>query len=146
MPQVGDELLVDGITFRAVIGVTERERRAPQPLVVNVRLTLDFGRVRTSDAIRDTVDYRAIVNRIVALGEASRFRLVGRLAGYLGEQLLAEFPRLVTARVEVEKPGILERARSVRVALTSCRASGGAGRRGRSGGGPRPARRRRPAS
>lgn len=122
MREAEDELLIEGITFRTVIGVTERERRAPQPLVVNLRLTLDFRKVRTSDAIRDTVDYRSIVRRAVALGEASRFRLVERLAGYLGEQLLAEFPSLLTARVEVEKPGILKQARAVRVALTSRRA------------------------
>lgn len=146
MRDAEDELLVEGITFRAVIGVTERERRAPQPLVVNLRLLLDFGRVRTSDAIGDTVDYRAIVRRVITLGEASRFRLVEGLAGYLGERLLADFPPLVAARVEVEKPGILERARSVRVALTSSRASGAASRRGRSGGATRPARRRRRGS
>ncbi len=126
MPEAGDELLIDGVAFRAVIGVSERERRAPRPLVVNLRLTLDLARASSSDAIRDTVDYRKIVRRAVALGEASRFRLVERLAGYLGEQLLAEFPRLVAARVEVEKPGILEQARSVRVAVTSRRPSAGA--------------------
>jgi dihydroneopterin aldolase len=115
----GERLCLDGIGFKCVIGVTERERRRKQTIVVNLSLKLDFGRVGVSDSIHDTVDYRAVARRVIRAGEQSRFRLVEALATHLSRTILDEFPSVQAVRVEVEKPRALKTARRVRAVVVA---------------------------
>jgi len=117
----GEWLLVEGVEFACTIGVTERERGVRQRIVVNLRLGLDFGRVKTSDQIQDTVDYRAVAREVVAAGERSAFRLIEALAAHLGQVLLEAFPPIRVVRVELWKPGALSAARAVGVVVESRR-------------------------
>ena len=109
-----DRLRIEGLAFKCIIGVTGRERRMKQDILVTVEVGLDLSRVGLSDSIQDTVDYRGISRRVIAAGEASSFQLIETLAAHLGRTILQEFPRVQEARVEVEKPGALSSARSVR--------------------------------
>ena len=99
-----DRLRIEGLAFECIIGVTERERRMKQDILVTVEVGLDLSRVGLSDSIQDTVDYREISRRVIAAGEASSFQLIEALATHLGRTILQEFPRVQVARVEVEKP------------------------------------------
>lgn len=113
----GECLRIDGLGFTCVIGVTERERRIRQDIVVNLELKIDFSKVSVSDSIKDTVDYREISERVIAAGEASNFQLVETLAAYLCRTILEEFPKVQAVRVEVEKPAALRTAKSVRAVV-----------------------------
>jgi dihydroneopterin aldolase len=117
----GSWLEIEGIEFKCTIGVDERERQAPQAIRVSLQVHLDFARVAASDAIQDTVDYRALTRRVIAAGEASAFRLVETLASYLARVILEGFPAVEGVRVEVEKPHALAAARSVRAVIVSRR-------------------------
>jgi len=119
----GDELVIEGIAFRCVIGATEPERHIAQDVVVTVRLQADLTKAARSDALADTIDYRAVARAVVAAGQASRFHLIEALASHLGHVVLHDFPRAEAARVEVEKPGALSAARTVRAAVTVRRLS-----------------------
>jgi dihydroneopterin aldolase len=121
---VPDEwLCVEGIQFDCTIGVTDRERSIKQTVVVNLRVHADFGDVKGSDAIRDTVDYREICRTVVAAGEKTCFQLIERLAGHLGGTLLAGFPAIRAVRVELWKPGALSAAKNVGVVVVEERRS-----------------------
>jgi FolB domain-containing protein len=109
-------LAIEGVRFRCIIGVTDRERESPQEIVADLHVKVDFEKAAASDSIRDTVDYRALTRRLIAAGEASRFHLVETLATHLVRVILHDFPSVQEARVEVEKPGALGSARSVRAA------------------------------
>jgi FolB domain-containing protein len=111
-------LLIDGVQFRCIIGVTPRERERVQEIVVNLHVKVDFEKAAASDSIRDTVDYRALTRRVIAAGEASSFQLVETLAIHLGGVILADFASVQDVRVEVEKPHALSAARSVRAVAT----------------------------
>lgn len=115
-------LCVEGIEFECIIGVTDRERSIKQKVVVTLRIHADFDAVKRTDAIQDTVDYRAICRTVIAAGEKSSAQLIERLAGYLGRTLLAEFPRIGAVRVELWKPGALSAANAVGVVVTETRA------------------------
>lgn len=117
----GDRLRIEGLAFTCIIGVTERERRAKQDVLVTVEVGLDLSKVGQSDSIQDTVDYREISRRVIAAGEASSFQLIETLAAHLGRTLLQEFPRAEAVRVEVEKPGALSSARAVRAIVAAPR-------------------------
>lgn len=116
-----DRLRIEGLAFKCIIGVTERERRMKQDILVTVEVGLDLSRVALSDSIQDTVDYRGISRRVIAVGEASSFQLIETLAAHLGRTILHEFPRVQVARVEVEKPGALSSAKSVRAIVVARR-------------------------
>lgn len=117
----GEWLCIEGLGFQCVIGVTERERQVKQDIVVNLELKIDFSKVSVSDSITDTVDYREISKRVVAAGEASSFQLVETLAAHLCRTILDEFPNVQAVRVEVEKPGALRAAKTVRAVVVSDR-------------------------
>ena len=107
-------LAIEGVRFRCIIGVTDRERESPQEIVAQLHVKVDFAKAAATDSIRDTVDYRALTRRLIAAGETSSFHLVETLAAHLVRVILDEFPGVQEVRVEVEKPGALSVARSVR--------------------------------
>jgi dihydroneopterin aldolase len=114
-------LAIDGIRFRCVIGATHREREILQEIVAALHVQVDFARAAASDSIGDAVDYRALTRRLIAAGESSRFHLVETLAAHLVRVILDDFPGVQEVRVEVEKPGALSTARSVRAMVAATR-------------------------
>ena len=121
----GGWLVIEGIRFHCIIGVNERERLSPQEIVADLHVEVDFEKAAASDSIRDTVDYRALTRRLIAAGEESRFQLLEALATHLVRVILADFPGVNEVRVEVQKPGALSAARSVRAVAASRRDTGG---------------------
>jgi len=117
----GGWLAIEGIRFRCIIGVNERERQSPQEIVADLYVKVDFEKAAASDSIQDTVDYRALTRRLIAAGESSRFELVETLATHLVRVVLDDFPSVQEARVQVEKPGALSAARSVRAVAAAQR-------------------------
>jgi FolB domain-containing protein len=116
-------LAIEGIRFRCIIGVNEHERLSRQEIIADLHVEVDFERAAASDSIRDAVDYRVLTRTLIAAGEASRFQLVETLATHLVRVILADFPDVREARVELEKPGALNAARSVRASASSRRPS-----------------------
>lgn len=116
-------LAIEGIRFRCIIGVNEHERLSRQEIIADLHVEVDFERAAASDSIRDAVDYRVLTRTLIAAGEASRFQLVETLATHLVRVILADFPDVREARVELEKPGALNAARSVRASVSSRRPS-----------------------
>ncbi|HYB40171.1 MAG TPA: dihydroneopterin aldolase [Candidatus Methylomirabilis sp.] len=114
-------LAIEGVRFRCVIGVTDRERELPQEVVASVHIRADFETPAASDSIHDTVDYRTLTRRLIAVGETSRVHLVETLATRLVRMILEEFPGVQEVRVEIEKPGALSAARSVRASAAARR-------------------------
>ena len=95
-----DKILIEDIRFYGHHGATEAEQEVGAWFSVDVELALDLTPAALSDDLQATVDYSAVVRRVVAIGTADRLRLLERLAGLVSEALLREFPaRDVTVRV-----------------------------------------------
>ena len=86
--------------------------RAPSQIVLDI----DLRRAGRTDAIEDTVDYKAIKQNVVAMVEASSCYLVEHLAQRVADVCL-EHPRVQRTDVTVDKPGALRFARSVAVEI-----------------------------
>lgn len=112
-----DRILIHDLLVRCVIGVREEERREKQDVVINLALSMDLRKAGKSDAVSDTLDYRAVKKRIIALAENSRYRLVEALAEAVAA-LCLEYPDVKQVQVRLEKPGALRFARSVGVEIT----------------------------
>lgn len=112
-----DRILIRDLRARCIIGVNEDERREKQDVTVNLTLFADLGPAGRTDRMEDTVDYRAIKKRVLALIEASQFFLVEALAEAIADICLGD-AKVQKAGVQVEKPSALRFARSVGVRIT----------------------------
>ncbi|MFO7581681.1 dihydroneopterin aldolase [Guyparkeria sp.] len=115
---VADRILVEGLTFDAVIGILPHEREAMQPLRVDLVLEVDsVSRAAEADHIDRTVDYAVVSRRVIEIAREGRFQLVETLAERVCADLLGTFPvRRVTFRVL--KPNALAEAAGVGVQIT----------------------------
>jgi len=102
------------------VGIYPEERSHKQDVIVNVILRADLSVACRTDRIEDTVNYKDIKKRIMAMVESSSFFLIERLAEEIASICLE--PRsVVLAQVTVDKPGALRFARSVAVEISRTR-------------------------
>lgn len=114
---VSDRLTIRDLLVRPRIGVTAAERRMPQDVLVTVTMHADLRRACRSDRLRDSVDYKRVKQRILALVEASAFNLIERLAQRVADIALGD-PQVQAVDVTVRKPGALRFARCSEVTIT----------------------------
>jgi dihydroneopterin aldolase len=107
--------IVDLAVFYRV-GVPDAERAKPQRLLLTVEMDFDFSAAAKSDALRDTIDYFAVSQRLLKFGERRSWKLIEKLATDIADMVLSEFkPQSVS--VEVKKFPIPQ-ARHVSVVVT----------------------------
>lgn len=95
-----DRVIIEGIGFYGYHGDLPQERELGQPFRVDVELMLHSAKAGKSDCIEDTIDYAAVVRRVVEIGQQEQFNLIEALAERLAAVILAEFsPDEVSVRV-----------------------------------------------
>ena len=111
-----DQILIRDLQFRCIVGIDPEERRDKQDITAQITLDVDLRKACRTDAIEDTVDYKALKKDILRVAENSQFYLIEALAQHIADICLA---REQVARVEVivEKPGALRFARTVAVRI-----------------------------
>ena len=111
-----DRIHILDLKLRCIVGVFPEERREKQDVILNLTLHADLRKAGSSDDLADTVDYKTIKKKVIALVEASSYQLVERLAERVAEVCL-EDRRVKKVEVFLEKPGALRFARSVGVEI-----------------------------
>ncbi len=120
---MADEIRIEDLFLRAVIGINGEERRDRQDVLISLVLFVDTRKPGHTDEISDApVNYRTLAKRIIASVEESAFHLIERLAEEIAALCLEE-AGVERVRVEVRKPGALRFARSVGVAIERGRGS-----------------------
>jgi dihydroneopterin aldolase len=115
-----DKVFIEGLEIPTVIGIYDWERKIRQPLVFDVELGFDNRVPAASDAIADTLDYKAVSKRLIAFVSESSFQLVETLAERCAELILAEFP-VRHLRIKLSKPGAVRGAKAVGVIIERSR-------------------------
>ena len=118
-----DRVFIRDLAIRCIVGVDEEERREKQDVLIQITMHTDLRRAGRTDALEDTVDYRALKKRIIRLVEESHFYLIEALAERIADECLRD-ERVAQVEVAVEKPGALRFARTVGVEIV--RRRGGA--------------------
>ena len=116
-------VFVRGLELRASLGVHPHEKAAPQRVVVGVELSVRDEAAPSGvgeDDLRRTVDYSAVVRAARSIVAEGHTLLVETLAERLALAALAD-PRVVRARVTVEKPDAFAEAASVGVSVERTR-------------------------
>jgi dihydroneopterin aldolase/D-erythro-7,8-dihydroneopterin triphosphate epimerase len=117
-----DRIYIRDLQLRCIVGIYEEERHAKQDIVVNIALDTDLRAPGHSDALEDTVDYKRLKKKVLAMAESSSFFLIERLAEEIA-RLCLEPEKVTRVTVTVDKPGALRFARSVAVEIVRERAS-----------------------
>lgn len=111
-----DIVYLHGLRLETVIGIWDWERQIKQTIVVDLDLGTDISRAARSDAIEDTIDYKAVAKRLVSFAEDSNFLLVEALAENIAEILATEFA-IPWMRIRINKQGALGGVRDVGVVI-----------------------------
>jgi dihydroneopterin aldolase len=111
-----DIVYIKELRVETVIGIYEWERKSRQAVVMDIEVAADAEKAAEHDRIEDTVNYRAMVDRIAGFAGASRFQLVETLAVRIAAILQEEFAA-PWCRVRIGKPGVVRGVRDVGVVV-----------------------------
>ncbi len=111
-----DRIEIRGLLVRAILGINDDERVNRQNVVIHLTMFTDTRKSAESDSIDDTVNYRSVAKRVIALAESTEYFLVERLAAQVA-QICLEDSRVQRVIVTVEKPDALRFAESVGVTI-----------------------------
>jgi len=109
-------VIVDGFELAGSVGIYEHERRARQPLVVSLGLTIIDNYDGHSDNIEDVYDYDIAINAIRNSVESGHINLLETLAERIAAICLSD-PRVLAIDVRIEKPTVLTACRSVGIEI-----------------------------
>jgi 2-amino-4-hydroxy-6-hydroxymethyldihydropteridine diphosphokinase len=118
--RTADKVFIEGLEIEALIGIYDWERRVRQPLQLDVEMAFDNRVPAASDAIADTLDYKAVSKRLIAFVSQSGFGLVETLAERCAALILDEFA-VSHVRLKLSKPGAVRGARAVGVVIERTR-------------------------
>lgn len=97
------------------VGVPDAERSAPQRLLLDIQLQLDFRAAAATDDLTKTINYFEVTQRLLKFGENREWKLIEKLAEDVANMILGEF-RPARVRVEIKK-FIIPEARHISVAI-----------------------------
>ena len=116
-----DVVFIEGLTIETLIGIYDWERRIRQALVFDIEMAFDNRKPAATDAIEDTLNYKAVSKRLIEYVSASDFGLVETLAERCAALILDEFG-VSNVKLKLSKPGAVRGARAVGVRIERSRA------------------------
>lgn len=93
-------ILIENLTFDAIIGILEAERTTLQK--VNVECIIDYT---YSDG--NFINYADVVNLIESTIKREKFELIETAIETIASSLKADFPRIQTLTLMIRKPEII---------------------------------------
>lgn len=100
--EVPDRIIIAEVPCMVCLGVSDRERREPQKVLIDIELEVELTAACSSDDIQDTVDYASLVAELQRRLEKAEFRLLEALAQEACRVALTD-PRVQRTRVRVRK-------------------------------------------
>ena len=113
-------VFVRDLELDALIGVHTHERGTTQPIRVNIDLTVHEGKGPLDDDLASVVDYEEVVKKVRRIVESGHLNLIETLAERIA-LVSFEDPRVIVARVRIEKLKAIESAASVGVEIERLR-------------------------
>jgi dihydroneopterin aldolase len=111
-----DKIFIHALKAEAIIGIFDWERQVKQTVLIDVELSADIRKAALTDAIADTLNYKAVAKRILSFIEASQFHLVETLAEHIAMLVLEDFG-VAWVSIKLSKPGAVRNSRDVGVDL-----------------------------
>ncbi len=121
-PSASDTVEVRGLEIDCIVGVYPSERGTPQPLVLDLTLSLDTRGAALQEDLHATVDYGRLTGDVRFLLERCRFLLVETAAEVIARYVLLPplhgSAQVTCAHVRLTKPKALADGALARVTIT----------------------------
>jgi len=115
-PRTMDIVYIRALRIDTVIGIYEWERKTRQTIVLDIEMSADIARAAATDAIQDTLDYKAVSKRLIQFVGESSFQLVETLAERCAGIIRNEFG-VRWVRLTLNKAGAVRGADAVGVII-----------------------------
>lgn len=111
-----DKIFLHGLEIECVVGVWEWERQITQKVIVDLDMGWDVSVPGESDELDDTLNYKAVAQRVKVVVQEGQFKLIESMAEQVAATVLNEFG-VPWIRVRVNKRGAVSTARDVGVII-----------------------------
>ena len=111
-----DIVFISDLRVETVIGIYDWERKIRQTVSLDLEMAADIAKAAVTDAIEDTLNYKAVAKRLIAFIGDSDFQLVETLAERCAAIVLDEFD-VSWLRLTLRKPGAVRGSRDVGVRI-----------------------------
>lgn len=118
-----DIIFLHDLTIETIIGIYDWERKEKQSIILDLDMGADIPAAARTDAIEDTLNYKAVAKRLIEFVGDSQFQLVETLAERVAEIVIKEFG-VGWVRVRVNKKGAVRYAGDVGVIIERTAESG----------------------
>ena len=111
-----DTIFIRDLSMDARIGVFEWERQVHQRISINLDMAANISAAAGTDALEDTLDYKAISQRIRQLVNNNQPQLVETLIELIAATIMAEFS-VPWLKITITKPGAVRGSVAVGVTI-----------------------------
>ena len=111
-----DILFLRDFRLETIIGLYEWERKAPQPVMLDIEIGLYDHKAGHTDDVADTIDYEQVALGIRKLAASGHFKLVETFADRIARLIVDDF-KAPWVKVSAAKIGILPNAKFVGVSI-----------------------------
>jgi dihydroneopterin aldolase len=111
-----DIIYLKDLRIDTIVGIYEWERRTRQTVILDIEMGADIRKAAGTDAIEDTLNYKAVAKRIISFVEKSDCQLIETLAERVADILLREF-KVPWLRLSLNKQGAVRGVRDVGVII-----------------------------
>lgn len=107
---------ITDLRLRAIIGTDDTERDGKQDIVINAAMEFDAEKAARLDDLNETVNYKAITEKIIPCVENSQFYLLEKLTSRVLD-IIMEDKKVLGATVRIDKPRAVPFTKSVSVEM-----------------------------
>ena len=111
-----DKIIIRNLKTEGILGIHQREQDTPQPIQINVVMSVDTSAAAAEDDIHQTVNYSTIANLIIQKVQSTHFYTVEALIASLAD-LILEHELVQKVWLRVEKTEAVTAAESVGVEI-----------------------------
>ncbi len=111
-----DIVFINDLRIETIIGIYDWERKVKQTISLDLEMGTDIRKSAATDAIDDTLNYKAVAKRLIAFVGESEYQLVETLAEKIADIVLSEFD-VPWLKLTVHKPGAVRGSRDVGVTI-----------------------------
>jgi len=111
-----DEILIQQLALKCIIGVHNWERSSAQKLLVSLRISSSTSQAAAQDRLSATVDYAAVCRLAEQIARDGNFRLVETLAEAIAAAIL-QLQGVRRVSVKIMKPAAVRNTAAVGVSI-----------------------------
>jgi len=118
MKSLNNYIFIEDLSLMVNIGISEKEKKNKQKLLISIQLWTDLGIAANSDKIEDTINYEEVTNKIIELTNNKTWNLIETFAKDIDEIIKENFAKISKIEIKIKK-FILKNTKSTGIVFSS---------------------------